>query len=96
MRWFLALAQRQKLCVESYRDSPEGVLEVKGLKQPIITKVMLHPEVRFRGPLQPDDTQVLGIHAAAHAQCKLSSGIEIVVCHAGARIGGAPEVLVAL
>ena len=96
MRWFLALCERQKYCVESYRDTPIGSLESDGWKQLTLTQVVLRPQVRFAGTRQPDTTSILDIHAAALAQCVLFGGVEIVLCRSEPQLGWLPGVFAAL
>ena len=86
MRWFLALAERQKYTVESYRDRPLGLLVTNGLRPQKLVRVTLQPRVRFLGIHQPSAAQVKAIHAAARAQCALGNGIEMEVCYPPERI----------
>lgn len=79
MRWFLALAQRAHLRMESYSDTPVGLLEVHADQPPTLVRVVLSPAIRCTGAQQPGAEQIMAIHAAARAQCALSNGIDIVV-----------------
>lgn len=90
MRWFLALAQRQKYGVESYRDSPVGLLQADEKKQLKLIRITLQPQVQFRAASQPDLAQIMDIHAAARAQCALSNGVDIVLLPPCERIDVVP------
>src|SRR5262245_33754247 len=49
MLWFLSIAAEQGFVVESYRDEAVGVMGKNGEGKLAMTRVTLHPEVRFEG-----------------------------------------------
>lgn len=79
MLWFLALAREGRLRVRSYEDAAVGTLD--GGR---ITRVELHPDVRFEA--DPGPTALAALHRAAHERCFLarsvSCGVEVIASEA--------------
>ena len=73
MLTFLALAARKRLAVESYRDRAVGFLEKNTEGRLAITRVALHPEVRF-AETQPDAV-VAKLHRQAHEHCFIANSV---------------------
>jgi organic hydroperoxide reductase OsmC/OhrA len=79
MLWFLSLAAKRKFVVESYRDEAVGVLGKNELGQRAMTRVTLHPEVRFGGDRPPTAGEVVALHHDAHAQCFIARSVKAEV-----------------
>lgn len=81
MLWFLSIAAKRKLIVESYTDQAVGVMGKNGDNRLAITKVYLRPKVSFIGDNLPTEQRIIAIHEAAHHSCFLASSVktEIVV-----------------
>lgn len=74
MLFFLSLAAKEKLIVDSYIDKAEGVLEdVGGVKQ--ITRIVLSPHVIYHGD-RPDAAVEADLHHRAHELCFLANSVK--------------------
>ena len=62
MLWFLALAGKKKILVESYRDNAVGILEKNAEGKTAITEVVLRPEIVFGGEEKPDAELLQELH----------------------------------
>jgi organic hydroperoxide reductase OsmC/OhrA len=81
MLWFLSLAARRGFVVESYRDEALGVLGENQLGQMAVTRVTLHPEVRFGGGKLPTREDVVALHDDAHDLCFIAHSVKTeVIC----------------
>lgn len=77
MLFFLSLAARKDLVVDSYSDAAEGVLEkVDGSLQ--VTRVVLHPRVVYAGEL-PSRAAEEALHHRAHELCFLANSVKTVI-----------------
>jgi organic hydroperoxide reductase OsmC/OhrA len=76
MLWFLSLAARRGLVVESYRDEALGVLGENQLGHMAVTRVTLRPEARFGGAKLPTREDVVALHDDAHDQCFLAHSVK--------------------
>jgi organic hydroperoxide reductase OsmC/OhrA len=81
MLWFISIAAKRKFTVDSYEDQAEGVMEKNAEGKLAMTKVTLHPLVKFSGATVPDRTQLDALHHAAHEQCFIANSVRSeVVC----------------
>ena len=76
MLWFLSLAAKRGLVVESYRDEATGILGKDELGKQAMTRVTLRPEVQFGGERHPTKEAVLGLHHEAHEQCFIARSVK--------------------
>ena len=74
MLWFLSLAAKQRLVVDSYVDSPVGLMEKDGSGRYAITRVELRPDVTFAGT-QPGAEQLEDLHHRAHQECFIARSV---------------------
>ncbi|NVK00282.1 MAG: OsmC family protein [Oceanospirillaceae bacterium] len=74
MLFFLAIADHQGFCVESYDDIPKGYLE-KHEKGMAVTRIELAPKVVFSGEKQPDAATLDRIHHMAHKNCFIRNSL---------------------
>lgn len=81
MLFFLAIADHQGYCVESYDDEPKGFLEKHEKGGMAVTRIELSPKVVFSSDKQPDDATVNRIHHMAHKNCFIRNSIiaEVVI-----------------
>lgn len=75
MLTFLAVAERQGYCVESYRDAPVAHLEKDAEGRMAVTRIELSPQVDFGGGKLPDEAALAKLHDAAHRNCFIAHSI---------------------
>ncbi len=76
MLWFLSLAAKRGFVVESYRDEAVGVMGQDEFGKLAMTRVTLHPEVRFGGENRPTADEVVALHHAAHEECFIARSVK--------------------
>lgn len=79
MLWFLSLAAKRGLVVESYRDEAVGVLGKDASGQVAMTRITLRPATRFSGDTQPPASDILALHHEAHAACFIARSVKTEV-----------------
>lgn len=81
MLTFLAIAAKKRYTVDSYVDNPTALLDKNEEGAMAITRIELHPVVRFSGDKLPDAEELDRIHASAHKHCFIANSIraEVVV-----------------
>jgi organic hydroperoxide reductase OsmC/OhrA len=75
MLWFLGLAARQGIVVDSYSDTAQGLMARNAEGQEAITKVTLRPLVVISAG-QASDERIAALHHAAHASCFLANSVK--------------------
>lgn len=75
MLFFLSIAARKKLLVDSYIDNAVGTLEINQEGKIAITKVVLRPKAVFVGDVIPDYEAIKDIHANSHQQCFIANSV---------------------
>jgi organic hydroperoxide reductase OsmC/OhrA len=77
MLWFLSLAAKRGVCVDSYSDDAVGLMAKNSDGKLAITRVTLRPQVV--APISEEALQEL--HELAHAECFIANSVksEIVV-----------------
>lgn len=78
MLWFLFIAARKGLIVESYRDAADGVMGRNADGKKAMTRVTLRPEVRFAGAA-PDPAAFAAMHHEAHVECYIANSVRTEV-----------------
>jgi len=76
MLWFLSLAAKRKLVVESYRDEAVGWMGKNESSKLAMTRVVLHPDVRFGGENPPTAEEIRALHDEAHEQCFIARSVK--------------------
>ena len=76
MLWFLSIAAKRGLVVESYRDEAVGVMGKDASGKLAMTRVTLRPEVRFGGDSHPAADELIAMHHEAHEQCFIASSVK--------------------
>ena len=76
MLWFLSLAAKRKFVIDSYRDEAVGVLGKNESGKIAVTRVTLHPDVRFVGDQTPTSEEILAMHHEAHGKCFIAQSVK--------------------
>lgn len=76
MLFFLSIAVKKKLQVESYLDNAEGIMEKDAQGKTSITKVILRPKVKFSGEKIPSADIIDKIHHLAHDSCFIANSVK--------------------
>jgi organic hydroperoxide reductase OsmC/OhrA len=82
MLFFVDLARRAGLVVDSYVDEAEGVLEKRSDGKIAMTRVTLRPRVTWGGNA-PDEPTIADLHHRAHEACFIANSVntEVKVHH---------------
>lgn len=85
MLFFLSIAAARGLVVDSYEDTPYGLLGQDVHGRMALTRIVLRPRVTFSGEQQPKAAELSQLHQEAHECCYIANTIrsEIVVEKAG-------------
>src|SRR5262245_52539591 len=79
MLWFLSLAAKNKFIVQNYVDEAIGKMERDAEGKFVISKVTLHPQIRFAGDNLPTPEQITHLHNEAHHNCFLANSVKTEV-----------------
>lgn len=79
MLWFLAIAAKQRFCVDRYFDKATGFMEKNLEGKLAMVRVILKPEVSFSGEKLPTREQVEKMHHQAHEQCFIANSVKTEV-----------------
>jgi len=80
---FLYVAARSRFIVDAYEDHALGTLSADERGRKSITRIVLHPKVRFAGPRAPDAGDVERMHHEAHEQCYNANSLRSEIAVAG-------------
>lgn len=78
MLFFLSVAAKKKLLVDSYNDDAKGVLEENSDGLLAMTRVILNPQIIY-SDRQPSDEEPRKMHHLAHQQCFLANSVKTVI-----------------
>ena len=91
MLTFLAIAAREGLVVDRYRDAAVGYMERNAAGRLAVVRVVLHPEVSVASP-PPAQDALDKIHEAAHRECFIANSVRTtVIVEGAARPAGGSE-----
>lgn len=76
MLWFLSIAAKRGFVVDSYEDTPEGVMEKNAAGQLAMTRVTLRPMTAFSGGSIPNEEMLRALHESAHHECFLANSVK--------------------
>lgn len=76
MLFFLALAQKRRYVVDSYRDNAVGIMDKNAAGQMAMTQVTLRPQAVFSGEKQPSAEQLEHMHHKAHELCFIANSVK--------------------
>jgi organic hydroperoxide reductase OsmC/OhrA len=81
MLWFLSIAAKRGLVVESYVDKATGIMEKNSEGKLSITRITLRPKVEFSVDRAPSAEELRALHNSAHDECYIANSLksEIVV-----------------
>jgi organic hydroperoxide reductase OsmC/OhrA len=74
MLFFVDLARRAGLVVDSYVDEAEGVLEKRDDGKMWMSEVTLRPKIDWYGDA-PDEAAIADLHHKAHDQCFIANSV---------------------
>jgi organic hydroperoxide reductase OsmC/OhrA len=75
MLTFLAIAAKSRTTVDSYEDHAVAILDKNASGKICVTKVLLHPKIKFSGDNVPDATKVRDFHDKAHHNCFIANTV---------------------
>lgn len=76
MLFFLSFAAKRGFVVDSYRDEAVGILAKNAEGRMAMTRVTLHPAVRFGGERQPSAGEIDAIHHDSHEACFIANSVK--------------------
>jgi organic hydroperoxide reductase OsmC/OhrA len=79
MLWFLSLAAKRGLVVDSYRDDAVGVMGRDANRKIFVSAVTLHPRVVIGGDKGATADELAAIHHEAHEACYIANSIRTEV-----------------
>jgi organic hydroperoxide reductase OsmC/OhrA len=75
MLWFLSIAAKRGLVVDSYRDDAVGIMGRNARGKTVVATIRLRPLVSFGGGGSPTREDLAELHHQAHEQCYIASSI---------------------
>ncbi len=78
MLTFLAIAARERLVVDRYRDAAVGFMGRNADGKMTVTRVVLRPEVSFGSPA-PSPEALEKLHEIAHGECFIANSVRTAV-----------------
>jgi organic hydroperoxide reductase OsmC/OhrA len=75
MLTFLALASNKGFIVDGYEDEAVGHLEKNAAGKMAVTRVELHPKIKFGGAKQPAAADLDALHEKAHKECFIANSV---------------------
>src|SRR5262245_36472193 len=79
MLTFLYLAAKRGFVIDEYRDDAVGVLAKNVEGRLSITRVTLHPAIRFTGDTRPTAADLDALHHQAHEECFIAQSVRTEV-----------------
>ena len=83
MLWFLLLAVKAGLVVDSYVDEAVGVMEKNEHGKLAITRITLRPQIAFAGTKNPSPAEIDALHHKAHEECFIANSVRTAITVAG-------------
>ena len=90
MLTFLAIAARERLVVDRYRDAAVGFIGRNADGKMTVTRVVLRPEVSFGSP-EPSPEALEKLHEIAHEECFIANSVRTAVTVEGAVMSPAEQ-----
>ncbi len=75
MLWFLSLAARDGLVVDSYSDDAFGIVDRNGAGKTAFTRIILRPRIAFSGDNMPGEVELASLHHRAHDACLIANSL---------------------
>jgi organic hydroperoxide reductase OsmC/OhrA len=79
MLWFLVLAVKAGLVVDSYSDEAVGVMEKNAEGKLAITRITLRPQIAFSGAKSPSPEELDALHHKAHEECFIANSVRTAI-----------------
>ena len=79
MLTFLAIACKKRFVLDEYVDEAVGHMEKNADGRMAITKVELHPKLKWGGDKQPSAEELDKMHHMAHEQCFIANSVKTEV-----------------
>ena len=79
MLTFLAVACKKKFVLDEYSDDAVGHMEKNENGKLAITRVELHPKIKFSGEKQPTAEELDEMHHFAHTECFIANSVKTKV-----------------
>src|SRR5882757_2233286 len=79
MLTFLAAACKKKFLLDEYVDEAVGHMEKNAEGKLAITRVELHPKLKFSGESQPTEKDIEEMHHFAHENCFIANSVKTEV-----------------
>jgi organic hydroperoxide reductase OsmC/OhrA len=79
MLTFLAVACKKKFMLDEYSDEAVGHMEKNENGKLAITRVELHPKLKFSGEKQPTEQELEEMHHFAHTECFIANSVKTKV-----------------
>ena len=79
MLTFLAVACKKKFLLDEYVDDAVGHMEKNAEGKLAITRVELHPKLKFSGENQPTGKDIEEMHHFAHENCFIANSVRTEV-----------------
>jgi organic hydroperoxide reductase OsmC/OhrA len=79
MLTFLAAACKKKFLLDEYVDHAVGYMEKNAVGKLAITRVELHPNLKFSGEKQPTEQEIEEMHHFAHENCFIANSVKTEV-----------------
>lgn len=79
MLWFLVLAVKAGLVVDSYSDEAVGVMEKNAQGKLAITRITLRPQIAFSGAKMPSPAEIDALHHQAHEECFIANSVRTAI-----------------
>jgi organic hydroperoxide reductase OsmC/OhrA len=79
MLTFLAVACKKKFVLDEYADDAVGHMEKNENGKLAITRVELHPKIKFSGEKQPTEQELDEMHHFAHTECFIANSVKTKV-----------------
>lgn len=75
MLWFLSIAAKRGLVVDSYRDDALGIMGRNAKGKTVVATIRLRPLVSFSGAKVPGKEELTELHHEAHDACYIANSI---------------------
>ena len=79
MLTFLAAACKKRFLLDEYVDQAVGHMEKNSEGRLAITRVELHPKLKFSGDKQPSEQEIDEMHHFAHENCFIANSVKTEV-----------------
>lgn len=76
MLTFLAICARKRLTVDSYEDDAVGYMEKGSNGKLWVSRVELHPRIRFAPGTEPSAETLADIHHHSHEECFIANSVK--------------------